>query len=67
MAMRMTATGAAYQRADALLTKVGASPQQFPVLWGVWAYYLVQPDYPQTYDAAKRALAVAEWSGIQVC
>jgi predicted ATPase len=54
------ATGAAYQRADALLTGVGDSPQQFPVLWGVWAYYLVQPDYKLTYEAAQRALGVAE-------
>lgn len=57
------ATGTAYQRADALMTKVGDSPQQFAVLWGVWAYYLVQPNYEQTLAAAQRALAVAERSG----
>jgi tetratricopeptide (TPR) repeat protein len=56
-------TGVAYRRADALLGKVGDSPQQFAVLWGVWAYYLVMPDYQQTLAAARRALAVAEKSG----
>jgi predicted ATPase len=57
------ATGAAYLRADVLMAKAGDSPQQFPVLWGVWAYYLVQADYEQTLAAAKRALAVAGQSG----
>jgi predicted ATPase len=56
-------TGRAYQRADALLSRVGDSSQQFPVLWGIWAYYLVQPNYEQTLAAAQRALAVAEHSG----
>ena len=57
------ATGTAFKRADALLAKFGDSPQQFPVLWGVWAYYLVQPDYRLTLETAQRALGVAERSG----
>ena len=34
-----------YARARELCRLAGETPQLFPVLWGLWAFYLVRTDY----------------------
>ena len=48
-----------YQHAHELCQQQGESPQLFPILWGLWAYYLLR-------EEAGRALPIAEqllWLG----
>lgn len=52
----------AWARADALCERLGATPQRFWVLWGLWAFYLVQGTHTKGLHYAERMLALANES-----
>jgi predicted ATPase len=49
----------AWARADALCDRLGATPERFQVLWGLWAFYLVQGTHPKGLHIAERMLELA--------
>nr|WP_246385348.1 adenylate/guanylate cyclase domain-containing protein [Armatimonas rosea] len=51
--------GAAYQRAQVLIQRVGEAPQLFPTLVGVLTYYLVRGQYDDALAMAQHNLEVA--------
>jgi predicted ATPase len=54
---------AAYAQAQALCRRVPESPQLFPVLFGLWGFYLVRAEYPSAQARARQLLHIAE--GVQ--
>jgi predicted ATPase len=54
---------AAYAQAQELCRRVPESPQLFPVLFGLWGFYLVRAEYPSAQALAQQLLHVAE--GVQ--
>jgi class 3 adenylate cyclase/predicted ATPase len=50
----------AYARARALCGKLGETPLLYPVLWGLWAYYLVCGKYEASHGIGKQLLTMAE-------
>lgn len=50
----------AYARARELCSKIGETPQLYPVLWGLWAYYLVRSEYQDSHDIGSHLLTLAE-------
>jgi DNA-binding winged helix-turn-helix (wHTH) protein/predicted ATPase len=55
--------GHAYTRARELCRQVGETPQLFPTLWGLWAFYLVGAEHARAHDLGEQLLAVAQ--GVQ--
>ncbi|MBI3756842.1 MAG: adenylate cyclase, partial [Deltaproteobacteria bacterium] len=53
-------TGAAYLRATALCQQLGETAQHFPVLYGVWAFQVVRPDYQTARKLGEQLLHLAE-------
>ncbi|PYR09697.1 MAG: hypothetical protein DMG00_13260, partial [Acidobacteria bacterium] len=51
---------AAYNRARELCRQIGETPQLFPVMWGLWQYWLARGNYQTALDLAKQLLATAE-------
>ncbi len=49
-----------YQRAHELCQQQGESPQLFPVLWGLWAYYLLREDVGRALTIAEQLLSLGE-------
>lgn len=49
----------AWARADALCERLGSTPERFWVLWGLWAFYLVQGTHPKGLHYAERMLELA--------
>jgi len=49
----------AWARADALCEKLGSTPERFWVLWGLWAFYLVQGTHPKGLHYAEQMLELA--------
>lgn len=49
----------AWARADALCEALGSTPERFWVLWGLWAFYLVQGTHPRGLHFAERMLELA--------
>jgi len=50
----------AYARARDLCAQLGETPLLYPVLWGLWAYYLVRGDYEVSQDIGHQLLTMAE-------
>ena len=55
--------GGAFDRARDLCTKIGDTPQLFPVLWGLWAFYVVRADFARAAGAAAELLHLADKAG----
>src|SRR6266699_563077 len=49
-----------YARARALSQQVGDSPEIFPVLWGLWRFYLVRAEYRIARELAEQCLSLAQ-------
>src|SRR5262249_51191249 len=49
-----------YARARELCQQVGASPQLFPVLWGIWHVYLLRAELETARDLAGQSLRLAQ-------
>src|SRR3990172_7768854 len=47
-------------RARDLCRRVGDTPQLFPVLWGLWAYYLIRGDLQTTRELAEELLSLGQ-------
>jgi class 3 adenylate cyclase/tetratricopeptide (TPR) repeat protein len=50
----------AYARARALCQQTGASQHLFPVLWGLWAYYVVRGQLRIALETAEQLLILAQ-------
>jgi predicted ATPase len=50
----------AYTRARELCRQVGETPQLFPVLWGLWYFYLGRADYRTAGELGEQLLAIAD-------
>jgi predicted ATPase len=50
----------AYERAHELCQQLGSPPQLSPVLWGLWAYYLVRSQFKNSTDIGQQLLNLAE-------
>jgi predicted ATPase/class 3 adenylate cyclase len=50
----------AYVRACALCQQVGETPQLFPVLWGLWTFYLNQGKLHPAHELGEQILRVAQ-------
>jgi TOMM system kinase/cyclase fusion protein len=46
-------------RARELCVALGNPPPLFPVLWGLWAYYIVRTDFPNAIDVTNELLSIA--------
>jgi tetratricopeptide (TPR) repeat protein len=55
--------GAVYSRARELYNEVGDSPQFFPMLYGMWAFYSVGADYKTANALGEQLLNVAQSAG----
>jgi predicted ATPase len=49
-----------YARARALYEQVQEAPRLFPVLWGLWAYYLVRSELGKSRELAERLFTLAQ-------
>jgi predicted ATPase len=49
-----------YARARALYERVREAPRLFPMLWGLWAYYLVRSELGKARELAERLFTLAE-------
>jgi TOMM system kinase/cyclase fusion protein len=52
--------GAVYRRARELCQQVGETPQLFPVLWGLWAFYQVQGELQTAQELGEQCLRLAQ-------
>ena len=52
--------GQAYARARELCRQVGETPQLFPVLFGLWRFYLLRAEYQTARDLAEQCLSLAQ-------
>jgi TOMM system kinase/cyclase fusion protein len=50
----------AYTRARELCQQVGETPELFPVLWGLWRFYLVWAEYQTARELAEQGLSLAQ-------
>ncbi len=50
----------AYERAHELCKQLGSPPQLSPVLWGLWAYYLVRSQFKNSTEIGQQLLNLAE-------
>ena len=50
----------AYTRASTLCRQVGETPELFPVLWGLWRFYLVRAEYQTARELAEQCLSLAQ-------
>jgi TOMM system kinase/cyclase fusion protein len=50
----------AYSRARDLCRQVGETPEVFPVLWGLWRFYLVRAEYQTARELAEQCLSLAQ-------
>jgi predicted ATPase/class 3 adenylate cyclase len=49
-----------YARARQLCYQIEDQPQYFPVLWGLYSFYLVRAEYPTAHELAQQCLLMAE-------
>jgi class 3 adenylate cyclase/predicted ATPase len=49
-----------YQRAWELAQHVGDTPQLFPVLFGLWQFWVMRAHFQTTYEQAQRLMSVAQ-------
>jgi predicted ATPase len=52
--------GQAYARARELCRQVGETPQLFPVLFGLWRFYLVRAEYQTARELAEQCFGLAQ-------
>jgi DNA-binding SARP family transcriptional activator len=52
--------GVVFERANRLCAKVGHTPQIFPVLSGLWGYYIHRAEYETALELATYALTLAQ-------
>jgi tetratricopeptide (TPR) repeat protein len=52
--------GESMQRARAICEHMGDIPQLFPVIWGLWAYYVVGAELSEAREMAEKTLRLAE-------
>ena len=52
-----------YSRAWVLCEQLGRSPELFPVLRGLWNYYVVRGELQRAFDLAERLIVLAEEEG----
>jgi TOMM system kinase/cyclase fusion protein len=52
--------GQAYARARELCRQVGETPQLFPVLFGLWRFYLMRAEYQTARELAEQCLSLAQ-------
>jgi predicted ATPase len=52
--------GHAYARARTLCQQVGTTPDLFPVLWGLFAFYLVRAEFLSAQELAEQCLSLAQ-------
>jgi predicted ATPase len=52
--------GQAYARARELCQKVGETPQLFPVLWGLWAFYEARAELKTARELGEQLLILAQ-------
>jgi predicted ATPase len=50
----------AYTRARELCHQVGETPQLFPVLWGLWAFYVTRAELQTARELGEQCLTLAE-------
>ncbi len=50
----------AYVRARELCQQMGESPQLFPVLWGLWLFYLIRAELQTAREVAEQCLTLAQ-------
>jgi class 3 adenylate cyclase/tetratricopeptide (TPR) repeat protein len=50
----------AYSRARELCQHVGAAPELFPVLWGLWLFYLGQAEHEEARELGEQCLTLAQ-------
>ena len=50
----------AYTRARELCQQLGETPQLFPVLWGLWNFYLGRESYETARELAEQLLSLAQ-------
>ena len=55
-ALRAPEVEQVYTRARELCRQVGETPQLFPVLWGLWAFYHVRAEYKTARELAEQLL-----------
>lgn len=55
--------GVAFSRAAVLCEIFGETPQLFPVLWGLWAFYLVRDELETAQTTAEQLLRMGEAAG----
>ena len=53
-------TGKAYSRARALCERTGETPKLFPVLFGLWGFYIVRADHATAQVIAEELLGLAQ-------
>ena len=52
--------GESMARARVICEQLGESPQLFPVIWGLWAYYLVGAELQEARQMAEKTLRLAQ-------
>ena len=52
--------GNVYKRARELCEQVGETPQLFPVLWGLWAFYTVRAEHRRAHELGEQLLRLAQ-------
>ena len=52
--------GQAYARARELCGQVGETPQLFPILFGLWRFYLVRAEYQTARELAEQCFSLAQ-------
>ena len=52
--------GTVYHRARELCQHVGETPQLFPVLWGLWVFYVAQAEYQTALELGEQCLRLAQ-------
>ena len=50
----------AYTRARELCQQVGETPQLFPVLWGLWQFYIVRAEFQTARELGEQLLSLAQ-------
>ena len=53
----------AYTRAREICQQLGETPQLFPVLWGLWAFYEVRSQYATAREIGEQLVHLAEQAG----
>ena len=49
-----------YTRARELCRQIGETPQLFPVLWGLWLFYIVRTEFQTARELAEQCLTLAQ-------